>query len=69
MTRVVGHRDRDEFELDPALAHRRGRLLDAMLSSARQPIARGVYRGTHEAFNRMDDERCIAVARRLNASQ
>lgn len=39
MTRLVGTQDRDEFILDPALALRRGRKLDAMLASA--PPARG----------------------------
>jgi hypothetical protein len=65
--RIIGpHRSRTQIELDPLEAYRRGRILDAMLRSALLPIPRGVYRGTFATFNRMDDERMLQVARRLN---
>jgi hypothetical protein len=64
--RTVGTRDRTEIELDAAEALRRGRVLDSILRSAFAPVARGVSRGTHEYFNRLDSERQIQAARRLN---
>ncbi len=67
MTRIVGNRDRDEFEPDPVLAHRRGLVLDAMLAGARPPRPKGVTRGTHAALNKLDDEAAVAQARRLNS--
>lgn len=66
MTRIVGNRDRNEFEPDPVLAHRRGLVLDAMLAGARLKRPKGVTRGTHEALNKLDDEASLAQARRLN---
>ena len=65
--RIIGNQNRSEIELDPAEALRRGRILDAMLRAASPPIARGVTRGTQEYFNRVDAERQIEAARRLNA--
>jgi hypothetical protein len=65
--RTVGpYRDRTEIELDPNEAYRRGRILDAMLRSALPAPKRGVYRGTFEAFSRMDEARMIQAARKLN---
>ena len=64
--RVVGSRNRSEIELDPVKAYRRGRALDAMLRAAWPPLPRGVTRGTHEYFNRLDAARQVEVARRLN---
>ena len=65
--RVVGpYRNRPELELDPVQAYRRGRVLDAMLRSARPKPKRGVYRGTFEAFNQMDEARMVEAARTLN---
>jgi len=64
MVRVVGSQDRNEFVRDPALALRRGRVLDRMLSTA--PVRRGVQRATHRIFNEIDDQRQLAAARRLN---
>jgi len=65
--RVIGrHRDRSEIELDPVQAYRRGRVLDAMLRSALPGPKRGVYRGTFDAFARMDDARMLEAARKLN---
>ena len=42
------------------------RALDAMLHAALPPVPRGVTRGTHEYFNRVDAARQIAAARKLN---
>ena len=66
MTRIVGTHNRPEFGLDPAQALRRGRVLDAMLSSARLPRPHGVTRATHREMNRLDDQHQRLVARRLN---
>ncbi len=66
MTRTVGRQDRSELIPDPAEALRRGRVLDAMLASARLPWPRGVVRATHRAMNQADDARQLATARRLN---
>ncbi len=65
--RIVGTQQRSEIELDPVKAYQRARSLDAILRSVTPPIARGVTRGTHEYFNRLDAERQIQVARVLNA--
>ncbi len=64
MTRTVGRQNRSEFVLDPVEAWHRGRRLDRMLAQAPRP--RGVTRGTHAAFERLDEARRIEVARRLN---
>ena len=66
--RVVGTKNRSEFELDPALALKRGRLLDELLHSSAAPVARGVTRGTHAYFNRIDAQRQAQAARKLNAT-
>jgi hypothetical protein len=66
--RTVGPRRNDnEFELDPARALQRGRRLDEMLRAARPPILRGVRRGTVGAFQKEDEARARAAARRINA--
>jgi hypothetical protein len=65
--RTVGAQNRSDIELDPVEAYRRGRTLDRMLRSAVPPRPRGVTRGTHEYFNRVDTERQVQIARRLNA--
>ena len=67
MTRIVGHRDRTEFVLDPAAALRQGRAVDNMLAAAKPPVQRGVTRATHRKLNELDDVRQIEAARRLNA--
>jgi hypothetical protein len=67
MTRIVGHRDRSEFVLDPADALRQGRAVDAMLAAARPKVQRGVLRASHRRFNELDDQRQLAAARRLNS--
>jgi hypothetical protein len=64
--RIVGSLDRCEFEPDPEKAWRRGVKLDAMLKGTLPPHPRGVFRGTHAYFNRMDDERARRIAARLN---
>ncbi len=66
MTRVVGNQDRDEFETDPVIAYRRGRSLDRLLADARLQVPRGVLRATHSVLNRLDDDRAVQAARRLN---
>lgn len=66
--RVVGTQDRSEIVLDPAEACRRGRILDRMLSAAAPARPRGVTRGSHEHFNRLDEERQALIARKLNAA-
>ncbi len=63
--RIVGDKNRSEIELDPLKAYRRGRALDAMLRSAAPPVVRGVMRGSHEHFNRLDAERQTLVASAL----
>lgn len=64
--RIVGSLDRREFEPDPEKAWRRGVKLDAMLKGTLPPHPKGVFRGTHAYFNRMDDERARQIAARLN---
>ena len=64
--RIVGGQDRSEFEPDPEKDWRRGVKLDAMLKGTLPPHPRGVFRGTHAYFNRMDDERSRQIAARLN---
>jgi len=66
--RIVGAKERCEIELDPLEAYRRARSLDAMLGGISPPIVRGVTRGTHEYFNRLDAERQARAARVLNAA-
>lgn len=66
MTRLVGTHDRSEFVSDPLLALRRGRAVDRMLRAARGPLPRGVTRATHREMNRLDDQRQLEAARRLN---
>jgi len=65
--RIVGQQNRSEIELDPLQAYRRGRTLDALLRQAAPPVQRGVTRGSHEYFNRLDAERQKQAARALNA--
>jgi len=66
--RLVGSQDRSEIELDPVKAYRRARAMDAMLRAALPPMPRGVTRGTHEFFNRLDAARQASIARRLNGA-
>ena len=66
--RRVGSKDRTEIEVDPARAHRRGLALDAMLRAAAPKGGRGVVRGTHAHFNRVDAARQALVARTLNVA-
>lgn len=68
MTRIVGHLDRSEIILDPVEAWHRGRVLDQMLARALPPPPRGVSRGSHADFDKLDESRRIAAARRLNPS-
>ena len=68
-SRTIGlNWNQSEIELDPVKAYRRGRVLDAMLRAALPPPKRGVYRGTFESFERMDEARRIEAARRLENS-
>ena len=66
--RTVGDQNRSEIELDPVKAYRRARTLDALLRGVTPPVARGVTRGTHEYFNRLDAERQTQIARLLNTA-
>jgi hypothetical protein len=69
LSRIVGHRDRSEWILDPAEALRRGRVLDAMLCGARLPRSRGVTRATHHGMDQFDDALQLQAARRLNPAR
>lgn len=64
--RIVGTQNRSEIEMDPQQAYRRGRALDAMLRGVAPPVARGVMRGTHADFERLDAQRQVQIARILN---
>jgi len=66
MTKTVGRQNRSEFILDPVEAWHRGRRLDQMLAQTQAARPRGVSRGTHAAFERIDEARRIETARRLN---
>lgn len=66
--RIIGpNRGHSEVELDPVLAYRRGRALDAMLRSALPPIDRGLRRATVAEFQALDEARARLIARRINA--
>ena len=60
--RIVGTQNRSEIEMDPQQAYRRGRALDAMLRGVAPPAARGVTRGTHVDFERLDAQRQVQIA-------
>jgi hypothetical protein len=66
--RIVGKLNRNEFELNPVEALRRGAEIDRNLKLMLPPHPRGVWRGTHVFFNRMDDERSLAMAMRVVAA-
>ena len=66
--RIVGKLNRSEFELDPVEALRRGAEIDRKMRLMLPPHPRGVWRGSHAFFNRMDDERAALMARRVAAS-
>ncbi|MFN0163221.1 MAG: hypothetical protein ACKVQQ_18495 [Burkholderiales bacterium] len=67
--RVVGSKDRNEFELDPVRALRRALDMDRKLRLiVGPPRPRGVFRATHAEFNRIDDARRVDIARLVNAS-
>jgi hypothetical protein len=63
--RVVGNQNRDEFELNPVEALKRGAKIDAQMALIRVPHPRGVWRGTHAFFNAMDDKRSAEMGRRV----
>ncbi|MEI7536521.1 MAG: hypothetical protein WCJ76_04890 [Comamonadaceae bacterium] len=68
--RIVGkkHSGLNAAPLTPQEAWQRGRALDALLPNP-APALRGVFRLTHAQRNAQDDERMLALARRLNAAQ
>jgi hypothetical protein len=66
--RIVGSQDRSEIELDPVKAYLRGLALDRMMRGTLPPLVRGVTRGTHDYFNRIDAARQVQAARALNAT-
>ena len=66
--RIIGtNREHSEVELDPVLAYRRGRALDAMLRTALPPFERGLRRATAAEFQALDEARALLIARRVNA--
>ena len=65
--RIVGTLNRTEFELNPVEALWRGAEIDRKMKLMLPPHPRGVFRGTHASFNRMDDERSLLMARRVAA--
>ena len=64
--RIIGNQNRNEIELDPVIAYRRGRRLDLMLRAASPVRPTGVTRGTHAEFQRLDEARMIEMSRRVN---
>jgi hypothetical protein len=64
--RIIGNQNRNEIELDPVIAYRRGRRLDLMLRAVNPVRPSGVTRGTHVEFQRLDEARMIEIARRIN---
>ena len=66
--RIVGNLNRSEFEPDPVEALRCGAEIDRKMKLMLPQHPRGVWLGTHEFFNRMDDERSLAMARRVASS-
>ena len=66
LMKIVGTKNRDEFELDPAKAWDRGINLDALLRGTYVPHPRGVWRLKHAKMNEMDLERQVAQFRRVN---
>lgn len=68
--RIVGNKysGLNAAPLTPQAAWQRGRMLDAMLPNP-VPTFRGVVRLTHAQRNAQDDERMLALARRLNTAQ
>jgi hypothetical protein len=64
--KIVGKKNRDEFELDPEKAWKRGMALDNLLRSTTAPYPRGVWRLTHAQMNQMDLERQTAQFNRIN---
>ena len=66
LMRIVGDKNRDEFVLDPIEAIRRGAKLDKQMKILLTPHLRGVWHGTHQFFNRLDDERAAAMAEQVD---
>lgn len=66
---TVGKLDRTEIELDPLLAWRRGRVLDAMLRTAMPAPPHGVQRGSFDKFDRQDEQRRTEAARRVASAR
>jgi hypothetical protein len=66
--RTIGSLDRSEIELDPVKAYQRGLALDRMMRGTLPPVVRGVTRGTHDYFNRIDAARQVQAARALSAT-
>ncbi len=64
--RIIGNQNRNEIELDPAIAYRRGRRLDLMLRAANPMRPSGVTRGSHAHFQQLDEARMIELAQRIN---
>ena len=64
--KIVGSKNRSEIEVDPQKAWLRCKALDAMLGTSSAARVRGVWRLTHAEMNRLDFERQLAQAARVN---
>ena len=64
--KIVGKQNHSEFELNPQLAWQRGKVLDAMLSTALVPHPKGVWLLTHSQINAMDFKRRLVQAATIN---
>lgn len=64
--KTVGTQTRSEIEADPSKAWRRGAALDAMLQAGKPTRRHGVWRLTHLQMNRLDLERQLEQAAKVN---
>ena len=64
--KIVGTRERTEIEPDPGRAWQRSKALDALLKSTTPAHPHGAWRLTHAQMNRLDTERQVAQAARIN---
>jgi hypothetical protein len=64
--KIVGARNRSEIEPDPQKAWSRCKAMDAMLRASPRSYERGAWRLTHAQMNRLDFERQLAQAAKVN---
>ena len=64
--KLVGTQNRNEIEPDPQKAWQRCKALDAMLHRALPARPHGAWRLTHAQMNRLDLERQLAQAAKVN---